>query len=101
VSAALHNGAPKPKWRFFMQALGESTSGHGGGQHWVTVSRGPAEDVTDANGEFKSTWRKPVYTDEVGLYKLNAVDPHLESTRLQPLNLSSGKLVSTKFAIDP
>jgi hypothetical protein len=32
---------------------------------------------------------------KVGLYTLNAVDPQLESNRFQPLNLSSGFLVSS------
>jgi hypothetical protein len=31
----------------------------------------------------------------VGRYKLNPVDPQLETTRSQPLNLSSGKTVSS------
>ena len=32
---------------------------------------------------------------EVGLYQLNAVDPQLETTRFQPLNPSSEKLISS------
>jgi hypothetical protein len=38
--------------------------------------------------------QQPLLLHPAGLYKLNAVDPQLESTRFQPLNLSSEKLVS-------
>ena len=57
------DGSHRPKWAFFLQPLGEPTAGEGGGCHWVTVSRGPTEDVTDAHGEFRATWRKPAFTD--------------------------------------
>jgi hypothetical protein len=40
-----------------------------------------AHDVVWANSDGEG--------DEVGLYKLNAVHPYLESVRLQPSNLSS------------
>ena len=73
------DGSPKPKWRFFMQPLGESKAARpgesGGGQHWVTVSRGPTEDVTDANGEFSASWRKPTFTEEEWEAVLNAPSP--------------------------
>ena len=84
------DGVPKPKWRFFIQSLGESKPGPNGGRHWVTVSRGPTEDVTDANGEFSATWRKPEYTDEEWREVLDAPSPHFSM-------LAVGDLVPENF----
>lgn len=79
------DGAPMPKWRFFMQALGECVPGAGGGQHWVTVSRGPTEDVTDANGGFTATWRKPAFTDEEWEAVLDAPSPFFSTLTIGDL----------------
>ena len=69
------DGEPKTRWRFFMQPLGVPGSENGGGRHWVTVSRGPFEDVTDANGEFSATWRRVDFTDEEWAEAVDAPSP--------------------------
>ena len=67
------DGAPKPKWRFRTERFRAAARGdpsdsgttaaaavpESGEDHWITVARGPTEDVTDAFGEFTRTWRAP------------------------------------------
>ena len=67
------DGAPKPKWRFRVERFRAPATGDPGERgsrafpeepsqardHWITVARGPTEDVTDAFGEFTRTWRAP------------------------------------------
>ena len=54
------------------------------------MSRGPTEDVTDANGEFRASWRKPTFTDEEWEMVLAAPSPYfslLSVADLVPENL--------------
>merc|ERR1712023_445138 len=51
VSSVAVDNQPAPQWRFFQHQLGL--------QHWVTVGRGPTEDIVDELGEFKATLLKP------------------------------------------
>ena len=67
------DGAPKPKWRFRVERFRAPATGDPGERgsrafpeepsqardHWITVARGPTEDVTDALGAFTRTWRAP------------------------------------------
>ena len=41
VATVVAEGRPKPLWRFYVQ--------HAGGDHWVSVSRGPPTDAVDAS----------------------------------------------------
>merc|ERR1712039_513507 len=45
------DGRAAPRWHFFQQRLGAN--------HWVSVARGPSDDIVDANGEFRATFQKP------------------------------------------
>ena len=69
------DGELKTQWRFFMQPLGVSPSGNGHGRHWVTVSRGPFSDVTDANGEFSATFRRTRFDEHEWLEAVDAPSP--------------------------
>ena len=79
------DGEPKTRWRFFMQPLGVRASENGGGRHWVTVSRGPFEDVTDANGEFSATWRRVDFTDEEWAEAVDAPSPPFSTITVSDL----------------
>jgi len=79
------DGEPKTRWRFFMQPLGVRGSENGGGRHWVTVSRGPFEDVTDANGEFSATWRRVDFTDEEWAEAVDAPSPPFSTITVSDL----------------
>ena len=79
------DGEPKTRWRFFMQPLGVPGSENGGGRHWVTVSRGPFEDVTDANGEFSATWRRVDFTDEEWTEAVDAPSPPFSTITMSDL----------------
>ena len=70
------DGTPKTRWRFHTQPLGERATGEGGGRHWVTVSRGPAEDVVDAVGEFTATWGRTSYDEREWNAVLDAPHPN-------------------------
>ena len=69
------DGELKTQWRFFMQPLGVSPSGNGHGRHWVTVSRGPFSDVTDANGEFSATFRRTRFDEHEWREAVDAPSP--------------------------
>eukprot|EP00884_Botryococcus_braunii_P009141 jgi/Botrbrau1/18228/Bobra.53_1s0084.1 len=43
-------GKPLSRWRFFLQELG--------GKHWVSVARGPPEDIVDAWKEFTNSLQR-------------------------------------------
>ena len=63
------DGGVKDKWRFYTQAFGAPVDSHDaqpsrGSRHWITVGRGPPEDVIDAVGEFTSTWRQREFSAE-------------------------------------
>lgn len=45
------DGQKMPRWRFFQHRLGTS--------HWVTVARGPTDDIVDALGTFVATCQRP------------------------------------------
>ncbi|CAK0884873.1 unnamed protein product [Prorocentrum cordatum] len=47
VATVVVDGRPMPRWRFFLHRLGED--------HWVTVARGPPEDVVDGEGGLAAT----------------------------------------------
>lgn len=70
------DGTQKTRWRFQTQPLGERATGDGGGRHWVTVSRGPAEDVVDAAGEFTATWGRTTYDEREWRAVLDAPHPN-------------------------
>lgn len=57
LAAALH------RWRFHLQELGS--------RHWVSVARGPIEDVVDALKGFTATFGRP--RPEPDEYEVNAV----------------------------
>lgn len=48
------DGSVEGRWSFFQHCLG--------GSHWVTVARGPTEDVLDAHGSFLETFARPTCT---------------------------------------
>ena len=39
------------RWRFYLQELGDG--------HWISVSRGPPEDIVDAWGDFLDSLDRP------------------------------------------
>lgn len=48
------DGEVSKDWRFFQQCIG--------GDHWVTVARGPTHDVCDEDGHFKATLTRATST---------------------------------------
>ena len=60
------DGRREPAWRLFLQRLGE---------HWVTVARGPPQDVVDAHGEFMASLQRRDFAREEWDQELNAPSP--------------------------
>ena len=56
-----------PGWKFVQHKLPN--------KHWVTVARGPVEDVVDSHGEFSSTLRRREFTEEEWSEALLAPSP--------------------------
>ncbi len=67
------DGAPDDRWTFSIQAAGSREAD--GGSHWVTVARGPPEDVVDAFGVFKKTLTKGKFGKEEWREALDAPEP--------------------------
>ncbi|KAG1661534.1 hypothetical protein FOA52_000044 [Chlamydomonas sp. UWO 241] len=62
------DGVRQPSWSFELQRLG--------GDHWVSVARGPPHDIVDAHGHFTATFGRPRLTaDEVGRHVKGAPGP--------------------------
>jgi 4'-phosphopantetheinyl transferase len=70
VASVAVDGTSKPKWRFRTERVGGGDTAGSvddgtdpaatrNAYHWITTARGPLEDVTDAFGEFRKTWRDP------------------------------------------
>lgn len=69
-------GRLQPKWTFFVQRLGE---------HWVTVARGPPEDVVDAHGVFKGTLGRTEFDAAEWSRELRAPSPPFALMELRDL----------------
>jgi len=67
-------GMPAPQWKFFLEPLGPE---HKSGRHWVTVARGPPEDVVDAHGVFKKTLTRKSFWPDEWEELLNAPSPSM------------------------
>lgn len=50
------DGSKQHRWGFDLQSLGAG--------HWVSVAKGPPEDIVDAHGLFKKTFGQPCLSDE-------------------------------------
>jgi len=64
------DGVQLEHWLFSIQRLG--------GDHWVSVARGPPSDVIDANGEFKATFKKANMSASEITEQLNSPWPTFE-----------------------
>lgn len=61
------DGTPQPRWGFFLHDVGH--------RHWISVARGPPEDVVDAFGGFKQTFLKPYLSNQELEEHLAAPEP--------------------------
>eukprot|EP00401_Gymnodinium_catenatum_P067889 CAMPEP_0117615616 /NCGR_PEP_ID=MMETSP0784-20121206/84630_1 /TAXON_ID=39447 /ORGANISM="" /LENGTH=369 /DNA_ID=CAMNT_0005419355 /DNA_START=106 /DNA_END=1211 /DNA_ORIENTATION=+ len=73
------DGEPAPRWRFVQHRLSAF--------HWVTVARGPTDDVVDANGTFAATMLRPTQTFSRELWEaeLRAESPGFDEVSVADL----------------
>ena len=77
TAAITVEGAPKPAWRFFLQAAPE--------EHWISVGRGPPVDAVDAWGGFTATFGRPRLTAAELAAQLEHAEPPFEWRRVREL----------------
>lgn len=83
------DGAKKPRWRFYLQELGDG--------HWISVSRGPPEDIVDAWGDFTDSLDVLKLSDAEMQRALNTPNPPFSI--LQPVDLIPAEKVDQYEAI--
>ncbi|KAK9846417.1 hypothetical protein WJX81_003371 [Elliptochloris bilobata] len=70
----LMEGRPQQRWRFTLQELGNG--------HWVSVARGPPEDIVDAWQEFSATLLYPCTAEPEFQAALDAPSPPFSVLRV-------------------
>ena len=86
------------RWRFFLQELANG--------HWVSVARGPPENIVDAWREFTGTLEAPVIP--IPEFQARALPPCLppsldracHGTRSPPMRVVAGRRISPRWLND-